>query len=105
MRRLRERLTFAHGDRTVGRDVRPPSSFQPFLQTWRRDLRALRAVAPAARRDEILQAGGSALGPRIEMVAVLRGTGTTTAEITRATMKVAGSATAASQTIAAAYLY
>jgi hypothetical protein len=77
---LGERLPFPDGDRILKRYVRPPSSFQSFLLAWRRDVGAFRSVAPAARGDEVPQAGGSALGPRVEMVTMFRRTGTTAPE-------------------------
>ena len=73
-------LALADGDRILERDVGPPSSFESFLLRGRWDPRPFGAVAPGARGDEILQAGGSALGPRVEVVAVLSGLGTPTAE-------------------------
>ena len=78
--RLGEWLPFANTDRTFGPDVLPPSSFHSFLLAGRGDPGGCGAVAPRAGGDEILQARGAAFGPGIEMVAVLSGPGTTTAE-------------------------
>jgi hypothetical protein len=73
-----EGLPFADADGTNGHGEVAPSPFHPFLLARRGDPGALSAVAPRAGGDEILQAGGSALGPlRVEMVAVLSRPGTT----------------------------
>ena len=77
---LRKRLPLADANGTVGRNVVPPSSFDPFLLAWGRDPGALCPVAPGAGGDEVLQAGGSALGPGVKVVAVLGGPGATAPE-------------------------
>ena len=68
---LAERLPFADADGTIGRDVVPPSSFNSFLLARRGNPGTLGTVAPRAGSDKILQASGSAFGPRVEVVAVL----------------------------------
>jgi hypothetical protein len=55
------------------RHVLPPSSFYPCLLTGRWDPRALRPVALGTGGDEVLHGGGSALGPREEVVTMLSG--------------------------------
>lgn len=78
--KLGERLPFADADGSVGRDVLPPSSFQPLLLPRGRDPGAFGAVAPGAGSHKVLQAGGAALGPWIKVVTVLGGTATAAAE-------------------------
>lgn len=77
---LGKRLPFADADWSIERDVRASSSFQSFLLGGRGNPGALRAVASCAGGDKILQASRPALGPGIEMVAVLSGPGTATPE-------------------------
>jgi hypothetical protein len=77
---LAERPPFADANRAIGRDVVPPSSLQSLLLAWRRNPGAFGSVAPRAGSDEVLHAGGSSLGPRVEMVAVLGCPGTTALE-------------------------
>ena len=66
-------LPRADADGTGRRNVRPPSSFDTRLLPGRGNPRALGPVAPATGCDKVLQAGGSALRPRIEMVTVFSG--------------------------------
>lgn len=77
---LGKRLPFADANGAIGRKVVPPSSFQSCLLAGCRNPGAFGSVAARAGGDEVLHAGGSALGPWVEMVAVLGWPGTTALE-------------------------
>ena len=68
-----ERLPFADSDGAFGRDLVPSAALQPFLLAGGGHLGTLGSVASGASGGKVLHAGGSALGPWAEMLAVLSG--------------------------------
>lgn len=77
---LAERLALADANHAIRGDEVPPSSFQSLLLARRRNSGAFGSVAAGAGSNEVLHAGGSALGPGVEMVAVHGWPGTTALE-------------------------